>query len=91
MAHSREKIGFGTVGFLGQIQRVLQHGPGIFLGTDDIRNITADQADRMVAFITSKDVDLFVFFTAVVGKVGQRQFITLRFFCQSAEDNRQRE
>ena len=48
VAHSGEKICFGAVGFLSQIQCILQYGSGIFFGADDISNITSDKTNRMM-------------------------------------------
>ena len=90
VAHSGEKICFGAVGFLSQIQCILQYGSGIFFGADDISNITSDKTNRMMTFVAPKDVDLFVLFAAVISKIRQRKFVTLRFLCQPAEDDRQR-
>ena len=90
VAHSGEKICFGAVGFLSQIQGILQYRSGIFFGPDDISNITSDKTNRMMTFVAPKDVDLFVLFAAVISKIWQRKFVTLRFLCQPAEDDRQR-
>ena len=71
-------------------QSILQYGPGILFGLDNVRYITADKTDRMVLFITPEDIELFMFFTAVVGNVRQCKFVALRFSSQLTKDHGQR-